>query len=91
MDSTPTSGACRKILFWALLVVGTTVLLFGLLLTQTPGRDRAFDVIVLSIAGVLLATALVLGRFRLVPALFLGAELLACLYALISAVTYRGR
>jgi hypothetical protein len=22
MDSTPTSGACRKILFWALLVVG---------------------------------------------------------------------
>jgi hypothetical protein len=82
-------GIGRTVVFWLLSVLGTAGLAFALLLTQTPGKDRSFDVIILLGAGTLLTLALAVARFRLLPAIFLGAELLACLYALISILTYR--
>jgi hypothetical protein len=70
-------------------VLGTGVLVFAVLLTQTPGKDRTFDVLMLFFAGALLSGAVVASRFRLLPAIFLGVELLLCTYALISVLTYR--
>jgi len=90
MDTTSSqTGITRTIVFWLLSVLGTAGLAFALLLIQAPGKDRTFDVIMLLGAGTLLTIALAVARFRLLPAIFLGAELLACLFALISVVTYR--
>lgn len=90
MDSNATSvGTLRTIAFWLLSVLGSAVLVFAVLLTQTPGKDRTFDVLILVVAGALLSGALAASRFRLLPATFLGVELLVCIYALISVLTYR--
>ena len=94
MDFTPTStsaGTGRIVLFWALFVVGTAILIVGLLFTQTKGNDRTGDVVSLSLAAAFLTTALVVGRSRVMAALFVGAELLICFYALISVLTYTYR
>jgi hypothetical protein len=98
---TSDEGLGRVVLFWGLFVLGTAVLVFAVLLAQIPGDDRTFEVIMLSIAGILVLAALVLARlraalhggWRLWPfaLVVLGGELLTCLDGLISELAYRHR
>jgi hypothetical protein len=100
MEPGATSGSVGKtVLFWVLFGLGTAVLGFSVLLTQTPGDERTFDVVMLSTAGALLATVLVLGWLRAAgpggrrrwPFVFvvLCGELLLCIFAVIDILTYR--
>ena len=102
MELTEESSSIGKaVVFWVLFGLGTAVLAFAILLTPTPGEDRTFDLIMLSIAGVLLTTAFVLARLRTlapggwrmwpVSAVVLSGELLLCIYGIISVVTYGHR
>lgn len=91
------SGAKVR-LFWLTFGLATIVLAFGLLVTQTPGGDRTFDVVTLSAAGGLLLLALLLGRLRVrsgpwrawpVAFTLMATEFLICVYGLVSVLTYR--
>ncbi len=100
MESRSTSpGFGQALVFWLTSLLGTAVLAFSVLLTQTPAEDRTLDTIMLIGAGLLLTAALVVGRRRRstsgdwrpwpVAAVILAGELVVCLYGLISVTTYR--
>ncbi len=102
MEPLTTPGSPGKaVLFWVVFGLGAAVLAFAVLLTQTPGEDRTFDAIMLSIAGIIVLAALVMARLRAaspggwrlwpLAVVVMGGELLICAYALISVLTYRGR
>ncbi len=88
----------RPVIFWILFSIGSLLLVFSVLLSQTPGDDRTFDKVVFSTAGMLLIASLLLGRFNrgvghwrigAIPTMILSAELLVCAYGLLSVLTYR--
>jgi hypothetical protein len=88
----------RAVIFWILFSIGSVLLAFSVLLSQTPGDDRTFDKVIFSTAGVLLIGSLVLGRFNrgvghwrigAIPTVILSAELVLCAYGLLSVLTYR--
>ena len=89
----------KSVLFWALFGLGTCVLVFAILLTQSPGEDRSFDLIMLSLAALLLVSTFVLGRHEAralvgmrtwpIMGVVLSGELLLCLYAITSILTFR--
>jgi hypothetical protein len=87
-----------RLIFWLLFGLGSALLIFAVLLSQVPGEDRTFDKVVFSITGLLLAASFTVGRFRGPAAqwrpgpiltVLLSAELLLCLYGLVSVLTYR--
>ena len=95
-ESTP--GGAKVGLFWLSFSLATIVLAFGLMLTQTPGEDREFDVIILSVAGSLLVLTFLFARLRVrsgpwrvwpVAIVLMATEFLVCLYGLLSVITYR--
>jgi len=77
--------------FGTLLGLGSVLLICGVLLTQVPGKNHAFGILVLSIAGLFLTVSLVLGMFRDVGHWFLtiivSGELVVCAYGLWSLLT----
>ncbi len=88
----------RAATFWILFSIGSLLLAFSVLLSQTPGDDRTFDKVVFATAGILLVAALLLGRFNrgvghwrigAIPTVILSAELAVCAYGLLSVLTYR--
>jgi ATP/ADP translocase len=98
----PTMQAIRIFAAWSSFALGTLVLLFAILLTQTPSKEHTFDLIVLLMAASLLLAALLLGRLGkrttgvasfgpagMIMTGVLILELLVCLYGILSIVTYR--
>jgi cytochrome b subunit of formate dehydrogenase len=81
----------RKGVFWALFVLGSVLLIFGILLAQVPSKNHAHGTLVFSIAALFLMTSLVLGMFRGVGHWFLtivvSGEVLVCIYGLWSLLT----
>jgi hypothetical protein len=93
----------RLWLFWLPFLLGSGALGFGVLLAQVPGEDRTFDLVVFSLAAVLLTVALWLGFFQSkapygrvtgwtkpVVQVVTGMELVFALYGAVGALTYRG-
>lgn len=54
----------RAIFFWLLFSVGSTLPVFALLVSQTPGQDRTFDKLLFSLTGLATAASLLIGRSR---------------------------
>jgi hypothetical protein len=86
-----------RVVFWVLFSLGSALLIFSILLAQTPGEGRMFDDVVFSVTGLFLAASLLVGRYHrvggqwragLIVTVILGAELLLCLYGLVSVLTY---
>jgi len=89
----------RVVIFWILFVLGTLVLVVSVLGSQVPWKDFTFEKVASLIAGLLLAGSLVLVRphYRFgeshvgtIMTIVVGAELILCLYTLLSLLTYRG-
>lgn len=105
MNSAPKAALpmpLRLWLFWLPFLLGSGALVFGLVLAQVPGKERTFDVVVLSSATALLAGALWLGFFHSnapfrrtsgwteVVRRLTVLELLLAAYGTVGALTYRG-
>jgi hypothetical protein len=87
-----------RITFWILFGFGSALLVVSVLGSQVPGNDRTLDKALFSTTGLLLAGSLALGglsrgtrqwRAGSIPRIILSAELLLCLYGLVSVLTYR--
>jgi hypothetical protein len=80
-----------SVVYWLGLILGTLGLVFGILLTQTPGRNFTLHIVVFSVVGVLFVFSLALGLIRPVgnwfAQLILVGELMVCLYGLWSVLT----
>jgi hypothetical protein len=88
----------RTVIFWILFSIGSMLLVFSVLFSQTPGDERTFDKVIFSAAGVLLLASLAIGllnrgvghrRIGAIPTVILSAELAVCAYGLLSVLTYR--
>ncbi len=86
----------RVVTFWILFVLGTTLLVVSVLGSQVPWKDFTFEIGTSFTSGMLLAGSLVLwrthyrvGHLGAIMTVVLGAELILCLYTLLSIVTYR--
>lgn len=77
-----------RIILWLLWALGTLTIVFGWLLAQTPAKDHTLDVDIWFCALAFLAAAfLILVRRKRTVAdpwllVFIGAELLFCVYGL---------
>jgi hypothetical protein len=80
-----------SVVYWLGLILGTLGLVFGILLTQTPGHNFTFHIVVFSLVGMLFVVSVVLGLLRPVGHWFiqviLVGELILCLYGLWSVLT----
>jgi hypothetical protein len=85
-----------------MFVAGSLLLVFAVLVAQTPTKDHSFDVLLFASSGGLLLAALVLGILglpvvgtvqsswakRLAAIICLGSELLVCLVGLVDSLKH---
>jgi hypothetical protein len=84
-------------MFWVSFGLGSTLLVISVIGSQVPWKDFTFEKAVSFVAGLLLGSALVLGkpyrragRAGSTLTIVLSMELILCLYTLVSLLTYRG-
>jgi hypothetical protein len=88
----------RGVSFWGLFGLGSALLVISVLGSQVPWKDFTFEKTASLVAALLLSGALLVGKPYLrvtrwhmgsILTVVLSAELILCVYTLISLLTYR--